>query len=266
MNTHTPNGEREAAVRKALDLGLTYVKCRAAPWSHTVQAEDERDIRSAIALLQFPAAPDGGEVADAMFAARGFALNVRDQERRQITTPGHTSSSVIECERWLDTFEHLLFAFTAPGNDTPRPWRELENAPQSPAAVQQGEDDVAREYASCDHVDFDTLPEKHKDEYRAIVRENRQWSAATPSPASPEVGGLVVTEEMVKAACVVYDRYMQDVHGSGNECDEYGIRAALTAALAPSRQAVAEQAKCERELPRNQNCRMIYVPENPHAD
>ncbi|WP_332822194.1 hypothetical protein [Stutzerimonas kunmingensis] len=195
--THTPNGEREAAewlnmLAAQLERPSRCGMYRNIPGLSAGQVYDiAQDMRSAIALLQSPAAPDGGEVADAMFAARGFALNVRDQERRQITTPGHASSSVIECERWLDTFERLLFAFTPPGNDKPRPWRELESAPQSPAAVQQGEASVS------------TLPDLYWHITRNALRDGSPFAVAcmgalpalnaviaTPSPASPEVGPL----------------------------------------------------------------------------
>lgn len=45
-------------------------------------------------------------------------------------------------------------------------------------------DDKAREYAACDHVDFDSLPERHKDEYRALARE-------PTAPAHPDRAEVV---------------------------------------------------------------------------
>lgn len=53
MNTTNSQVTEQARelLAKAVTLGLTYVKSRSAPWSHTVQEEDEKTILAAIAAL-----------------------------------------------------------------------------------------------------------------------------------------------------------------------------------------------------------------------
>jgi hypothetical protein len=72
MNTPM-NTEQRELISDALDLGLTYVKSRFAPWSHNVQQEDEATIRQAVAALSQPASaavvPEGVSRKDLVMLA-----------------------------------------------------------------------------------------------------------------------------------------------------------------------------------------------------
>jgi hypothetical protein len=68
-------------------------------------------------------------VINALYAGRGYALNVLHTELQRITTPGHTSSSVVECERDLDLIESVLIPMQQAEGEAFWRWRELTRRP-----------------------------------------------------------------------------------------------------------------------------------------
>jgi hypothetical protein len=158
------NTEQRAIISKALDLGLTYVKSRFAPWSHNVQQEDEATIRQAIAALSPPAS-----------AGEGWVLVPR----------GAVDLAADVAQDWLTLFPEMpglekyeRFTYGPAVEQLRDDLRAILAAPTPPAAAQEDGRDAAR--------------------YRWLV-ENVRWQPPMPDKFGCFPSGIYLVGSMVSA-------------------------------------------------------------------